>query len=203
MEFELHAKLLDHVIFKNKKIKLKTQFTNVLSAYAIANDDGLLPEQKISMCLNRLVKHRWYIRLLPLEEKNELLQLIFSEFVTNGAAKPAKQKSFDFFQDAKYIYSAFWQAYGINLFARHVKLHWYEFLSLFAGLPDNTRFMQIVEIRTRPMPKATKYNAEQRQQLARLKHEYRIQTTEKERRQMLQEGLANLAKTLEGMARYG
>ena len=61
--------------------------------------------------------------------------------------------------------------------------------------------MRIVSIRTRPMPKPTKYNAEERQNLLRLKAIYRLEESDAERRRRLQDGLRKMAVMLEGMAR--
>ena len=61
--------------------------------------------------------------------------------------------------------------------------------------------MQVVSIRTRPLPKPTRYNAEQRQNLLRLKGLYRLEETGEEKRRRMQDGLRNMAVLLEGMAR--
>ena len=58
---------------------------------------------------------------------------------------------------------------------------------------------QIMDIRSRPIPKATKYNNEERTHLLRLKSEFRLELSEAERQANLQEGLAKIAMTLEGM----
>lgn len=63
---------------------------------------------------------------------------------------PSKtERHFSFTQDAGYIYAAFRQAYGIDLFREQGRLHWLEFMTLFNGLPDNTVFRQIVELRAK------------------------------------------------------
>jgi len=55
--------------------------------------------------------------------------------------------SFDYFQDANLIYSAFQQAYGLSL-DEVTSMHWWRFLALLEGLPSGTRFMDVVSIRT-------------------------------------------------------
>lgn len=69
----------------------------------------------------------------------------------------SKARSYDFAVDGQLIYAAFWQAYGIDL--NHVELHWWEFMALFRGLPDECRICKIMEYRTADtsdMPKETK-----------------------------------------------
>lgn len=110
-------------------------------------------------------------------------------------------KSIDFLQDAPYIYAGFHQAYGIDLYDEQGKLHWLKFLALFRALPENTRIMEIVSIRTRPIPKRTKYNAEEIRALMRAKETYRLEISQAERDAQLVQGLRSIASVLEGMSR--
>ena len=55
--------------------------------------------------------------------------------------------AFDYFQDAALIHAAFQQAYGLSI-DEITSMHWWSFLSLLEGLPANTRFMEVVGIRT-------------------------------------------------------
>lgn len=48
---------------------------------------------------------------------------------------------YSFEQDADCIYSAFREVYGINL-QTVPYMHWWEFQTLFIGLPDNTEIKQ-------------------------------------------------------------
>jgi len=52
-----------------------------------------------------------------------------------------------FLFDAKYIYAAFMQAYGIDLIEQQGSLHWAKFSALINALPDNTLMRQIIDIR--------------------------------------------------------
>lgn len=54
---------------------------------------------------------------------------------------------YDIEHDAKLIYAGFWQAYGIDLYEQHGKLHWIKFKALLAGLPKNTRFAEVTSLR--------------------------------------------------------
>lgn len=56
-----------------------------------------------------------------------------------SAKSPKQVYSFD--EDMTWIYSAFREVYGINLQAVPY-MHWWEFQTLFIGLPDNTEIKQ-------------------------------------------------------------
>ncbi len=57
----------------------------------------------------------------------------------------AEKQIFSYEYDADYIYAAFVQQYGIDL--TECNLHWWKFKALFAGLTNNTKIREIMEIR--------------------------------------------------------
>ena len=73
-------------------------------------------------------------------------------------------------------------------------------MALFNGLSDDTKIMQIISIRARPLPKPTKYNAEERRQLIKLKQLYKLNLSEEERKKQFQDGLAKIAVALHTLA---
>ena len=61
---------------------------------------------------------------------------------------------YDFEQDADYIYAAFLQVYGVDLF--ETDLHWWAFRAMFAALPEGCAMSRIMSWRaadTRDMPR--------------------------------------------------
>lgn len=114
------------------------------------------------------------------------------------SSKADNKKVLDFEGDFKYIYAGFMQCYGIDLFSSN--LHWWQFISLLNGMSGNTRLMQIIDIRQRPIPEPTKYNAEERAQLIKLKAEFAVKMTQEEREQQFQQSLNSLFDKLVGMA---
>ena len=58
----------------------------------------------------------------------------------------SRARVFDLAQDAPLILAAFRQAYGIDLINIDY-LHWWEFLALLDGIPDDTRLAQIMQLR--------------------------------------------------------
>ncbi|MDL2273452.1 bacteriophage Gp15 family protein [Oscillospiraceae bacterium OttesenSCG-928-G22] len=63
------------------------------------------------------------------------------------SAQKAPKKAFDFEQDANLIYAAFYATYNISLTTVDF-LHWWEFMALFEGLPENTLIQRVMYWRT-------------------------------------------------------
>lgn len=65
----------------------------------------------------------------------------------NDNSAPAPKQVYSFKQDAGCIYSAFREAYNINL-QTIPYMHWWEFQALFAGLPEHTEIKQRIMYRS-------------------------------------------------------
>lgn len=63
----------------------------------------------------------------------------------NKANSENKNRIYSFNFDAKYIYAAFYNQYGIDL--QKEKLHWWQFNSLFESLNDDNKICKIMEYR--------------------------------------------------------
>ena len=196
---------VSRVTYGGKPYRLRTAFRRVLQCYRVMEDDALGDEDKIGLCLALLLRPLSRLRAGRLEaaDKIRLFEAIFRDYVDTGGKKTGGEKAFDFDQDAGLIYAAFVQCYGLDLVGKDRGLHWWKFAQLLGGLPEDTRLMQVASIRTRPLPKPTRYNAEERQSLLRLKGLYRLEETAAERERRLQDGLRHMATMLEGMARNG
>ena len=200
MPRSLGDKLPDCVYVNNRKYKVRPTMGRVLTAFEIIENQELEDAEKIDLCLKLLLKHKFTMLFLPPKTRISILQKILNDIIKTGKARKQGPKAMDFVQDSEYIYGAFWQTYNIDLNEYRDKLHWWSFKSLLSSLPEDTRLMQIVSIRTRPIPKPTKYNTEDRLRLARLKQEYGLKKTEEERQADWQSSLISLAKKLEAVA---
>lgn len=169
--------------------KLTPAFGNVLHMRDVAADDNLLDGEKVDLMLHLLVDGDY-----PCDP--ELLTKICETLFPAPKQDAGAQKAFDFHQDAELIYSAFLQAYGIDLIQERHTLHWWQFIALLHSLPDTTKFAEVVRIRLMPLPKPTPHNQEQIQNLLRLKAQYRVQLSETEREEQLQNGLRRVAVAL-------
>lgn len=198
MSLKLTEKPKNYIYVDNRKIKIKPYFKNVLICLEVEDDEIFTDVEKIEICAKILIASK----VSNLQEKAKILNEVFKSLSENNEQQQIK--SFDFKQDADYIYSAFMQTYNIDLLSKkYNKMHWNEFVALFSGLPENTRIMQIIDIRMKPLPKPTKYNAEQRSELMRLKALYRVKTSKKDSDKQLADGLRKIAEALEGMAKKG
>ena len=191
MKQKLHEQLPTSITVSGKRYHVDFSFRKILRAFEILSDNTILMESRVNAVLRLLVGRRC-------KDRPDILQAIF-EHLGDGESKSKQEQSFDFVQDAGLIYAAFRQAYGINLFTD--ELSWWEFLQLFSCLPEDTRMAQVMSIRTRPIPKPTKYNQEERANIIRLKQRYALQKTQAEREANIQTGLAKLAETLLQMAK--
>lgn len=160
----LYDRLPDRVTYKGRVYQLDLSFRKVLAVADLMEDD-LPDEVKLKIALNLLVpvKH-------PVEP--DLLMVIIDLIRPDRPPKKQKQKVIDLKKDWQYIYAGFMQSYGINLFRDD--LHYLEFLALLNSLPSNTRMSQIIDIRTKPIPKPTKYNQEEIARLTQLKAEFTL-----------------------------
>lgn len=180
--------LPDSVEVDGKTYKLTPAFDNVLQMFEQTEGD-LTDYEKAEIMLYYLTDNA------PLDAR------ILTAACDALFPKPkgeAAQKAFDFVQDAELIYAAFWQTYGIDLIEQQGKLHWCKFFALFQGLPESTRFREVVAIRLRPLPEPTKHNAKERQQLLKAKQAVALHVTDEERQKNLQDGLKRMALMMMG-----
>lgn len=190
---KLQEKLPESIKVGRKTYKVNLDFRNVLEMMDILAQDDLTPDAKEYLALKCVMKP-------PKDTKGAMMAvkaLLFPE--TKKAADKAKIT--DFVQDADLIRAAFLQAFHINLFTDN--LHWMEFSSLLSCLPEGSRYSEILGIRARPMPKATKYNAEERQWLAKAKAACALELTEKEAENNYNRGVKDVFLGLMEMAKGG
>lgn len=149
----------DLVEIEGVAYEINVSFDNILNIIDLLNESKLPDHRKLDIAIKLL-----FGRELPFdtETKNVIFNQVFEEYINQeqvddteydlqGNPMPKYEKDrknyYSLVHDAKYIYAAFRQSYGINLFKEHGKLHWFDFQALLASLPDNTRFRQIINIR--------------------------------------------------------
>lgn len=146
----------------------------VLGALALLEQENILPEVKTAQAARLLVRGRVSAADVP-----KAVELAF-QTARGDETQPTQAglQAISFVQDWGYISAAFLQAYGIDLEKNLSKMHWKKFVDLLRSVPDETRLSKIMDIRTMPLPKPTKYNAEERARLSRLKAQYAIKKTQ-------------------------
>lgn len=161
-------------VFGGRSFIIDMSFDNILTVFEILDDDDLSELDKAKLVMYILTDDDMFEddSFMTTEEDIEFaegfLDKVFNELIVDKQEKVVptdilgnplpikeeekKNKTFDFIHDAKYIFSSFMQAYQMNLYDYHGKLHWEVFLALFNGLPAETIMMKIIDIRERPIP---------------------------------------------------
>lgn len=161
--FSLYYKPEDFVEIDGKKFFVNVCFDNILKLIDMTRDKTLAPNYKIVLGIKMLFGRETDLLQLPFEQLNEVFLSVFKLYVNEGkepekqvdlAGNPLppeyqkdKENFYSLKQDAEYIFASFMQAYGIDLVEQQGKLHWFKFQALLAGLPENTKFRQVVSIR--------------------------------------------------------
>ena len=187
---DLSRKLTDKLVIDDKEFPLNLSFDNVLRLFEMWRDEDV-PE---------FVKPHFGIRILTgetledftVEEMSEVFNEVFEEHISLStvednhveydlAGNPMKttasngkqeQAPYDIRYDGDYIYASFLQAYGIDLFDYQGKLHWKKFNALLSGLPEGTKFMEVVKIRKWKAQKGD--SAEYKEEMRRLQKDYAL-----------------------------
>ena len=194
----LYDRLPWHVTVDGRTYTLRPSFDRVLQALDVMGRADITADQKIQAVCYLLIEQK------KIHDPTRVALAAVQVLCPFSASK--SEKVLDFQQDAEYIYAAFLQAYGIDLFRCQDRpgntqtLHWWQFTALLASLPSDTRLSEIVGIRARPMPAPTAHNAEERQALQQLKLRYQLKTDETAREERLQDGLRKVAQCLLALA---
>lgn len=187
---DLSRKLTDKLVIDDEEFPLNLSFDNVLRLFEMWRDEDV-PE---------FVKPHFGIRILTgetledftVEEMSEVFNEVFEEHISLStvednhveydlAGNPMKttanngkqeQALYDIRFDGDYIYASFLQAYGIDLFDVQGKLHWKKFNALLSGLPEGTKFMEVIKIRKWKPQKGD--SAEYKEEMRRLQKDYAL-----------------------------
>nr|DAV19262.1 MAG TPA: hypothetical protein [Caudoviricetes sp.] len=187
---DLSRKLTDKLVIDDKEYPLDLSFNNVLKLFEMWRDEAV-PE---------FVKPHFGIRILTgetledftVEEMSEVFNEVFEEHIslstvednhveydlagnpmkTTASNSKQEQAPYDIRYDGDYIYASFLQAYGIDLFDVQGKLHWKKFNALLSGLPEGTKFMEVVKIRKWKPQKGD--SAEYKEEMRRLQKDYAL-----------------------------
>ena len=187
---DLSRKLTDKLVIDDEEFPLNLSFDNVLRLFEMWRDEDV-PE---------FVKPHFGIRILTgetledftVEEMSEVFNEVFEEHISLStvednhveydlAGNPMKttasngkqeQALYDIRYDSDYIYASFLQAYGIDLFDVQGELHWKKFNALLSGLPEGTKFMEVIKIRKWKPQKGD--SAEYKEEMRRLQKDYAL-----------------------------
>jgi len=156
-------------------VPISPDFRNMLRMEAISDDPNLQDAQKLALMLDQLYPEP------PTDYGRAFEGLVW--FIHRGDVPRDDQprgkkqrKGYDFTQDASLIFSAFFAAYGINL-ASVEFLHWWEFLALFEGLPEEALIKKVMYWRTCDVSKVSK---EEKKHVLEMRKHFAIKRVEAE-----------------------
>ncbi len=191
---DLSRKLTDELVLGDDVYQLNIAFNKVLKVMELINDDefddiykpylaiqmftgvdfteALTPEQATAIFKLIFEEH---IRIIPSKETAPVLDLAGNPIKSKIRSKSQSEdgeRLFSLKYDAEYIYSSFMQAYGIDLIDAQNSLHWKKFNALLNGLPSDTKFAEVLKIRSyKPQTDDSK---KYKESMKRLKKEYAL-----------------------------
>lgn len=184
------------VTLGRRRYRLRLTYDRVLYALDVVKDPLLTDADRLRLMLGLLLKGR-----VPpsLRVQEQLLDAIMAE-INQQSKDRGGPPVMSLTQDAPLIHAAFRQAYGIDL--HQVSLPWATFCELLSGLPEATRFCEVVSIRARPVPPPDKHNAKYIEELMKAKAAVALEMTPEQREASYQSGLNKLAQTLIAWAEH-
>lgn len=179
-------RLPDRVTVDGRTYRCDFDFRNVLRLIDETGREDILPEARVYRALKCVMPRPPRDDILCARVYVEVRKALFP-----GADRKTEAKKLtDFDQDADLIRAAFLQEYRIDLWKD--KLHWLKFTALLSSLPEGSRYADVLGIRARPMPKATKYNLAEREWLQKAKAQYALKVSDEEAAQALQRGILEI-----------
>lgn len=188
----LSQKLEDNLIIGSNSYPLDLSFGKVLRVIELLQDKEIQEEIKPYVALQMLTGANF--SNFNLIEANEILEEVFKVHIVNektqaieydlmGNPMPIQEKKeeervYSLKYDADYIFASFFQAYGIDLIEMRSKLHWKKFNALLNGLPSNTKFMEVLKIRSWKPSKSD--SSEYKEHMRKLQQEYELPYDEDE-----------------------
>ena len=186
---KLQDKLPNHIQVGKRKVRVDLDFRNVLNMIEILSQPDLMPEAREWLALKCICKH-------PVKGMFPVVRrMLFPNTKGKG------ERITDLEQDADLIVAAFRQAYGINLYRD--QLHWFEFSALLSCIPEGSKYSEILSIRARPIPEATKYNEKERAWLVNAKAEFGLKMTDEEQEQKYKKDVQKIGAFLMALAGEG
>lgn len=174
---DLSRKLDDNLVLDDVTFPLDLSFGNVLRLLEMLHDEAVPLAVQPHLALVMLIseddqaKKEEFLSRLSLEEAFDIFKAISDEHIVVQKVKSKapvydlagnlmisaqeddeeeeeEERLFSLKYDGDYIFSSFMQAYGIDLVDSQSRLHWQKFHALLNGLPSDTKFMEVIKIRS-------------------------------------------------------
>ena len=181
--FDLAYPIDDEVEIDGITYKVDLSFDNVLRLFDMLEDEELDDVTQIEIGLEMLLGVCF---ICDIQTKEEIFFEVFKNTIGveseenqpvdiegNPMPEQKEEKVYSIKEDAEYMYASFYQDYGIDLFEMQGKLHWNKFKALLAGLRPDTKFKEVIDIRTMDLPTG-KGMSKERKRIKELKEHYKL-----------------------------
>lgn len=179
----LLTEVIDDVYtYDGKKYPVDMSFNNILVFTDMWNDKELDVEEKLDLGISLLIDAEFAI---PYLDKQEIIRDLIENYIQDGAKEETLDRkgnpmpiiqskpNYSIKHDDNAIFASFMQTYHMDLDEQKGKLHWKKFVCMLEGLPSETRFKEIIDIRQKDMPKG-KGSEKERAELKKLKRIYAL-----------------------------
>lgn len=191
--FDISKKMDDKLVLNNKEYQLLLSFDRVLWIFDMWGKEYIPMELKPKLALTKLTDDVTF-KDMDTEEALAIYAEIFKKHIQvtraidevdrydiEGNVMPKRPKDapdsddkplFNIKYDGEYIFSSFMQAYNIDLIEQQGKLHWQKFNALLSGLPDGTKFVEVMKIRAWKPSKGE--SSKEKQKMRELQEQYAL-----------------------------
>lgn len=165
---DISRKLVDELVLEiegeEQIFPLLLSFDRVLKLFEMWGDEEIPEIMRPLLALKILTGVSF--ENLTVDEAMEIVRTIFEEHIqtrkvddeveydlagnvikTTSADEPHK-RLYNLKYDGDYVFASFMQAYRIDLIEEIGKLHWKKFNALLVGLPEGTKFVEVLKIRS-------------------------------------------------------
>lgn len=191
--FDISKKMDDKLVLNDKEYQLLLSFDRVLWIFDMWGKGHIPVELKPKLALAKLTddvsfkdmdtRQALAIYADIFEKHIQVTRAIdeVDRYDIEGNVLPKKTKDaqdyddkplFNIKYDGEYIFSSFMQAYNIDLIEQQGKLHWQKFNALLSGLPDGTKFVEVMKIRAWKPSKGE--SSKEKQKMRELQEQYAL-----------------------------
>ena len=167
----LYEEFPESIEIDGEEYGILTDFREWIRFSDMLGDNDLTDEEKLYLLINWLTDD-------PRKITAELVNAVFAFYRADALkpdsvendneddreeeSQPKRPPIFNWKYDAKFLIGDFRRYYGINLLSAN--MHWWEFLCLFAALPDDSQCRKRIDIRSTDLSKIK--DKERRNQIA-------------------------------------
>lgn len=155
-------------------IDVNLAFDNVLTLLELLQDEDFKPHERLSIGFE-LFTDEEVAEEFDLATRVDFMMQMMRDLLDLDLQKEPdgnQMPSFDFIEDAGRIHSSFLYDYNIDLYDKHGRLSWADFLQLLKNLSEDTQLQKAISYRTMKVPRRTEYNKEDVKHIEDMKKKY-------------------------------